>query len=117
TRSNDATRANPVRRAKLALQHLARGVARQLLDELDGARALEARGPLRDEGEELGLIPLPTGEGLAYGLDLLSPVRVGDAEHRGVEHRRVLAERLLDLGGVDVDPTRDDHVLLSIEDI
>ena len=44
------------------------------------------------------------------GLDLLAPLVVGHTEHGHIDHRGVLEECLLDLGGVDVDPTADDHV-------
>ena len=43
-------------------------------------------------------------------LHLLAPLLVGDPEHGDVGHRRVLDERLLDLGRVDVHAARDDHV-------
>ena len=47
-------------------------------------------------------------------LDLLAHLVVGDAEHRDVGDLRVLVDATLDLGRVDVDPARDDHVALAV---
>src|SRR6478735_6322670 len=41
-------------------------------------------------------------------------VVVGDTEHRDVGNLRVLVDATLDLGRVDVDPARDDHVALTV---
>ena len=51
---------------------------------------------------------------LDHRLHLLAPVRVRDAEDRGVADLRVREQHALDLGRVDVDPARDDHVVLAI---
>ena len=51
---------------------------------------------------------------LDHRLDLLAPVRVRDAEDRRVADLRVREQHALDLGRVDVDPARDDHVVLAI---
>ena len=47
----------------------------------------------------------------------LAPLLVRHADHRAFEHRRVLVERVLDLGRADVLAARDDHVLLAVDDV
>src|SRR5699024_1181371 len=49
------------------------------------------------------------------GDDLLSPYRIADADDGGIGHTRVPGNALLDLHGVDVLPSRDDHVVLAAE--
>ena len=47
--------------------------------------------------------------------DLAEPL-VGNADDRGLRDRRVLAQHLLDLGGVAVEAADDEHVLAAIRD-
>ncbi len=88
-------------------------MAGQLVEEVDRAGHLVAGQVAAGEGQDVGL---ELGRGLEPiqqldgGLDRLTPLVVGDAEHGGIGHRLVLDQHLLDLGRVDVDPTRDDHV-------
>ena len=42
---------------------------------------------------------------------------MGDAHHRDLLHRGMLDHHRLDVGGVDVVPTADDHVLLAADDV
>ena len=49
--------------------------------------------------------------------DLLAQHLVGDADDRGVVHRRVLVERGLDLDAVHVLAAADDHVLGPVDDV
>ena len=42
---------------------------------------------------------------------------MGHADHRDVEHRRVLEQRGLDLGAVHVLAAADDHVLDAVDDV
>ena len=46
----------------------------------------------------------------------LAPSRVGHADHGGLHDLRELQQRGLDLGGVDVLPAGDDHVLVAVTD-
>ena len=48
---------------------------------------------------------------LDHGNHSLSPLLIGNADHRGVGHCIVGQQNSLDLGGVDVDAAADDHVL------
>ena len=48
------------------------------------------------------------------GADLLAELLVGNAEHRAVAHARHLDQHRFDLGGIDVDAARDDHVALAV---
>src|SRR4051794_11255669 len=90
----------PVRVAQLALQQLAGGLARQLVDEVDRARPLELREPplqvLHDRGPQ-SVVRGHTFTDLDDGLDLLAHVVVGDAEHRDVGDVRVGLDLALDL--------------------
>ena len=99
------------RRAELVLQHLAHGRARQLVHERDGPRHLEAR-----EALAAVLAKLVLGRGRARAEDDerdagLAPALVRDADDRGLEHRRVVVEDVLDLGRIDVLAARDDQLL------
>src|SRR6186997_1567898 len=65
---------------------------------------------------------LVRGEGLAGArldrrVDALAPVVVGHAEDGGVLDLGMAVERVLDLGRVDIDPARDDHVPLPVADV
>ena len=67
-----------------------------------GARRLERGARLDARG------------GLDDRLDLLAPVLVRDAEHGDVADLRVRQEHAFDLGRIDVDAARDDHVDLAV---
>ena len=51
------------------------------------------------------------------GLDRLAPLLVRDADDRGGRHPGMRGEHVLDLAREDVEPTRDDHVLLAVDDV
>src|SRR5690606_4861156 len=107
----------PVRVAELALEELAVRLARQLLDVVDRLGPLHLREPALQRREDLGGQPVAGRDalgGLHDGLDLLAPLVVGDAEHGHVRDLRVQDDLVLDLGGVDVRPTGDDHVRLAV---
>src|ERR1041384_1002496 len=100
-------------RAQLALEDLAGRVARQLGDERDPPRPLEVGQAGAAELDDLGL-----GDGVAVAHDdecvqRLAPLRVGHADHRGVDDRGVAVEEVLDLARVDVDAAGDHHVVLA----
>src|SRR5690606_34489113 len=89
------------------------GGARQRRAELDAARVLQLRQPGLAVGEQVGG-QVVAGGGAVGGLherdDDLPPVLVGDADDDDVADRRVLQQRVLDLGRVDVDAAGDDEV-------
>ena len=62
------------------------------------------------------LTPL-AGLQLDHRLHRLAPLLVGHADHGAVLHRRVAPDHPLDLDGEDVEPARDDHVLLAVHDV
>src|SRR5579883_3039033 len=106
--------AGPIRLAQLALQDLARGIARQRLDEIDGARHLVAGDPLARELDELArrqrcALLLDDDR-----LDRLAPLIVGHADHGDIGDGGMGEERAFDLRGIDVLAARDDHVLHAI---
>src|SRR5262249_9008635 len=115
--SDGAARALPVRVAQAALEQLPAGVARHLADEVDRSRPFHPGQPAlqvrQDARRQLRPGLGPPG-GLDHRLDRLTPVVVGDAEHRHIAHHRVHDDRRLDLGRVDVRPARDDHVALPV---
>ncbi len=103
-----------VRAAQRRLEHLAGGVARQLVDDLDARRALEVGQPLPGEGDQLGGRDLAVaGDG---GDDRLAPALVGQPEDGHLADGRVAHEDLLDLDRVDVLAAGDDHVLLAVDE-
>src|SRR5689334_6893557 len=107
----------PVRIAQLALEELARRLARQLVREVDRARPLELGEPSREALHDRGpqhLVRRDTRRGLDDRLDLLAHVVVGNAEHRDVADPRMGEDLALDLGGIDVHAARDDHVALAV---
>jgi hypothetical protein len=53
---------------------------------------------------------------LHHGGDPLAPLVVRQADDGAVLNRRVLHDRLLDLGGVDVEAAGDHHVLRAVDD-
>src|SRR4051812_44530624 len=92
-----AIAARPVAVADVALEHLARTRPGQLGQELHGPRALVAGDELVAVRAELVLRDLCAGAQDDGGVHALAPPVVRDADHRGLEHGRVLAERVLDL--------------------
>src|SRR5712691_1576361 len=109
--------ARPVRVAKLALDELARGVARQRVVEGHLARDLVAGHVLAAEGDDLFGRDRGARLELDRGMDALAPLLVGNAEDGGVEDLRMPVERILHLGRVDIDARRDDHVALPVADV
>jgi hypothetical protein len=70
---------------------------------------------LAAEGDQLLLAwPPPAGLELDEGARRLAPLLVGPRDHRRLQHRRVLVERVLDLDRRDVLAARDDDVLGAV---
>src|SRR5215213_2470092 len=112
--SHDAGRGvAPVAVAQQALVELAGRQPRELVDEVNGARALEGGQVGAAEREELLLELRSGGDSLHHlddGLDLFAEVLVGHADDRCVEHLGMGDQQVLGLLGIDVHPARDDHV-------
>ncbi len=108
------TRRRPVRLAEVLLEHLARGVARQLRHDVHRRRALVACQPGAREGDDLLLGGCRTGTQHDHRLDRLAPPLRRHGDDGDVGDRRVIGEDALDLGGVDVLPTRYDHVFEAV---
>src|SRR5713101_3382723 len=117
-RASDARdAAGPVGLAELALQELARRVAREDVVEGDLSGHLVAgHVPPAEGGDLLGGERLP-GAHVERGVHPLAPLLVGHPEDGGVEHLGVAVQHVLDLGRVDVDARRDDHVALAVADV
>src|SRR6478609_4358796 len=101
--------------AKLPLQNLSAGVARQCFDEIDGPRALVGSELLAAKGDDLLRRRLLGRDD--DGLDRLSPTLVGDSDDGGVEDRRMIKKHPFDLGAVNVLAAGDDHVLEPVLDV
>src|SRR6266545_2415314 len=107
----------PVRIAELALDELARGIARQRLVEGDLAGHLIAGHMLAAESDDLFARDRGARLELYRGMDALAPLLVGNAEDGGVEDLGMPVERIFHLGRVDIDARRDDHVALPVADV
>src|SRR5712691_9531308 len=101
----------PVGFAQLALEQLARGVARKRLREVHGGRTLVVRQSLASEGHDLLWLHVHAHLRDDDGFDRLAPPVVRHADDRDVGDGRMVGQRILDLGRVDVLAARDDHVL------
>src|SRR5262245_32276594 len=107
----------PERSPKLALQHLARPRLRQwVATPVDPLGHLVAGDAFTAEGDERGRVHLVSRTGHHNRVHRFSPHRIGYAEDRSFQHRRVLVENLFDLGAVDVFTAGDDHVLGAIDE-
>src|SRR3954453_6261638 len=104
------------RKRDLALEDLAGRPLGERVDDPDVARVLVGGDALLDEVAQLvGVARGALGQ-RPGGADLLAELLVGHADHRRLDHRRVLVEHLLDLARVDVVAAADDHVLLAVDD-
>ena len=70
----------------------------------------------RGECQQVGRVEL-LGIGLDDGVDDVAAVLVGESDHAHRTHRRVLLQRGLDLGRVDVGATGEDHVLHPVAEV
>ena len=114
---NSGGATGPVGLAQNALDELAGGVAREGGVEGDLARNLVVGEVRAAEGPDLVGGEGRAGARLDGGVDALAPVVVGHAEDGGVLDLGVAVKHVLDLGGVDVDAARDDHVALAVADV
>ena len=106
----------PVGITQAALVKLAVGVARHFGRLVDGARQLLPGNLLtKPRHNRLGRLVgwLPPVPKFDDGLDLLTGIGVGNAEHGDVADGFVLHQRAFDLRRIDVEPTDDDHVVGS----
>ena len=102
--------------AQDVLLHLAGGVQRQRVDDLDRARHLVVRHLLAAPPDDAGRIGGPTrAQHDERHTDLAQPL-VGDADHRGLLNVGVAKQRVLDLGRVGVEAAHDEHVLRPADD-
>src|SRR5215217_6155772 len=102
--------------AQVRAPDLARLGARQLGDELERLRDLEAGQPLQAVRAQGALLQLGAGAGDDQRGDRLAPERVGAGEDRRLDDVGMLGERRLDLGRRHVLPAGDDHVAPAASD-
>src|SRR5438552_4820824 len=108
--SNFSAGARPVSVAKRSFQQLPRGVAWKLIGEIHRARLLVAGEALPAKRDQLLAADAGIASQLNHRLHRLAELLVRHADDGSVDHRGMRVEHRLDLGGVDVDPARDDHV-------
>src|SRR2546429_4445457 len=101
---------------QLALDDLAGGVARQLVDELDLAWDLEAGEVGLDVPLDVLLAELLAVPGGHEGLERLAEPVVVHADHGDLADGVVLGQEVLDLGGKHVLPAGDDHLVVATLD-
>src|SRR2546426_2333112 len=99
--------------AQNELLHLPGGGLRQVT-ELDGGGTFEVRDVLAAELDDVWLGRRRAGLERDERLGPLAPLRVGDRDHRALEHRGMPGDGLLDLDRRDVLAARDDDVLLPV---
>lgn len=103
--------------SEFTFQDLAAARLAEITDELDDPRALVTGKPTLEPAEQFRLVELLTVAQHHDRFHGLTPVRVGYADDGGLEHRRVRADRVLDLDRVDVLSAHDDHVLEPVVDV
>ena len=103
--------------AQLGLDHLARRVAGQLVDEDVLARHLVVGQLLQTEGAQLVTVRLHAGVQDDEGHQVLAEHGVRGADDGDLLDRVVLHQDVLDVGGVHVVAAADDHVLGASDDV
>src|SRR5687768_2365966 len=105
----------------MALEDLAAPRLGQLGEPADRTGDLEPSEMLAGEIDHgllvAGLLERRAGPGDDDGVDRLTPFVARDAEDGRLVDVVMELEGRLDLGGIDVDATRDDHVPLAIADV
>ena len=104
----------PLPRAELRFLDLAGGGLGQFTDDLDRSGPHVAGEVLLGERQDVLLRGVLALLELDKGLGPLAPPLIGCGHHRGGGHRRVPADRRLDLDGGDVLAAGDDDVLLPV---
>src|SRR5262245_49094476 len=102
-------------RPDVRLEDLADARAGELLPQLHLLGRLHGTDARLHERDQL--VGLDLGARLDHRGDALAPLVVRQPDDGAVAHRRVLHQRLLDLGREDVETARDDHVLEAIDDV
>src|SRR5262245_34797760 len=95
--------------------HLARIVAQRSAHALEGAWYLVVHQALGDVGAQLLVADL--ADQVDERVHPATEVVVGQADHAARAHGRVLVERRLDLGRVDVAAARQDHVRAAVAQV
>src|SRR5262249_29159864 len=117
--SNPGAAAGPVGFAKFALHDLANGTARQRFAELHRDQPLRlaelAVGPVADllfarRGARAGIRAAHAERHRRF-----APLLARNADDGDVDDVGMLEQQHLDVGGIDVEAARDDHVLLAVE--
>src|SRR5262249_37615932 len=74
----------------------------ELLPHLDRLRNFEGGDLVTTEGAQFFLAGGLSGKDTDDGMDAFAPMRIGQADHGDLVHRRVFGENVFDLGGEDV---------------
>src|SRR5574341_2685429 len=103
--------------AQILFRYLARAGAWKRLHELHRAGTFVARNLLPAVGDDLLRARRATGLQRHYGFNRLAPAFIGNAYDRGLAHRGMLVEGILDLGRVNHLAAAQDDILLSVDDV
>ena len=88
----------------------------QFVHELHRAGALVARDALQAHRVDVVRGDVESLAGHDNGFDGLAPARIRHTDHRDFGHTLQRGDGGLDLGREDIETTRDDHVLLAVDD-
>jgi hypothetical protein len=97
-----------------SLEDFSVGAAWKLLHDEYLFRGADRPESLSAQCDELGFVSVVTVIQLHHGGNRLSPVWVGCPDHSAVPDGGMLPDDLFNVGRVDVEATRDDHVLLPV---
>src|SRR5580698_8347867 len=89
---------------------------REIVDELDVLRCLVLRQVRLAMGDELSGRDLGSGSRHDERAHLLAHARIGDPHDGDLQDRRVLADDVLHVLWIDVQPAADDEILLALDD-
>src|SRR3954447_16026392 len=107
----------PEARAELLLVDLTERGERQCVDELQALRRMHRALAFAHEGDQLRLRHRRAGRAHDESRDGLAPLGVWDPDDRRGADIRVRFDDILHFAGIDVEPARDHHVLLSISQV
>src|SRR6476646_9011199 len=108
--------AGPVLRAQSLLVRLAESGQWDRVDEIDRLRRVDRALALLHELDQLVRLDGRVGAPYDDRLDRLAPLLVRHTDDGDLGNAWVRADDVLDLAREDVEPARDDHVLLAVDD-
>jgi hypothetical protein len=102
--------------ALFGFQDFSSRVERQFIDEDELPGPFVVGEPILQKRSQGVFVEACVGSRDDEGEGLFAEIVVRNTDYRGVDHLWVCHQCLLDLGGIDVDPARDDHVFDAVGD-